>query len=102
SWVHVYLSYPFILSWSLLEAMACGCCIVGSEGMPVGEVIHNGAEGLLVPMNDAGRLAQRVMALLGDAPMRGRFSATAREAALAWDQRVTLPMITDLLEATSQ
>ena len=35
SWVHVYLSYPFILGWSLLEAMACGCCIVGSEGMPL-------------------------------------------------------------------
>ena len=33
--VHVYLSYPFILSWSLIEAMACGCCIVASKGMPV-------------------------------------------------------------------
>jgi len=102
SWVHVYLSYPFILGWSLLEAMACGCCIVGSEGMPVGEVIHNGVEGLLVPMNNPGRLAQRVLALLADASLRQRFSATAREAALAWDQRVTLPKITDLLETTSQ
>ena len=35
SWVHVYLSFPFILGWSLIEAMACGCCIVGSRGMPV-------------------------------------------------------------------
>ena len=32
SWVHVYLSFPFILGWSLIEAMACGCCIVGSKG----------------------------------------------------------------------
>ena len=47
SWVHIYLSYPFILGWSLLEAMACGCCIVGSEGMPVSEAISNGVDGVL-------------------------------------------------------
>jgi glycosyltransferase involved in cell wall biosynthesis len=98
SWVHVYLSYPFILGWSLLEAMACGCCIVGSEGMPVEEVIHNGVEGLLVPVNDHARLAQRVLALLADAPLRERFSAAARQAALAWDQSVTLPQLTALVE----
>ena len=97
--MHVYLSYPFILGWSLLEAMACGCCIVGSEGMPVGEVIHNGVEGVLVAMNDPGRLTQRVLALLADAPMRERFSAAAREAALSWDQSVTLPQISTELEA---
>ena len=51
SWVHVYLSFPFILGWSLIEAMACGCCIVGSQGMPVAEVIQDGVEGILIPMN---------------------------------------------------
>ncbi len=99
SWVHVYLSYPFILGWSLLEAMACGCCIVGSEGMPVGEVIHNGVEGLLVPINAPERLAQRVLSLLADAPLRQRFSAAARQAALSWDQSTTLPKVTTVLEA---
>ena len=49
SWVHVYLSFPFILGWSLIEAMACGCCIVGSQGMPVSEVIQDGVEGILTP-----------------------------------------------------
>jgi glycosyltransferase involved in cell wall biosynthesis len=97
--VHVYLSYPFILGWSLLEAMACGCCIVGSEGMPMGEVIHNGVEGLLVPINAPERLAQRVLSLLADAPLRQRFSAAARQAALSWDQSATLPKGTAVLEA---
>jgi glycosyltransferase involved in cell wall biosynthesis len=98
SWVHVYLSYPFVLGWSLLEAMACGCCIVGSEGMPVGEVIHNGVEGLLVPMNEPARLAQRVLALLHDAPLRQQLGERARQAALAWDQSITLPRLTAVIE----
>ena len=63
SWVHVYLSYPFVLGWSCLEAMACGCCMVGSQGMPVAEVIEDGVQGLLVPMDDSERLAQRVIGL---------------------------------------
>ena len=102
SWVHVYLSYPFILGWSLLEAMACGCCIVGSEAMPVEEVIHNGVEGVLVPMGDPGKLAQRVLALLADRSMRQRLGAAAREAALGWDQGVTLPQLTALVEGVGQ
>ena len=66
SWVHVYLSYPFILGWSLLEAMACGCCIVGSEGMPVAEAISDGVDGVLTPMDQPQALADRVLALLAD------------------------------------
>lgn len=99
SWVHVYLSYPFILGWSLLEAMACGCCIVGSRGMPVEEVIHDGVEGVLVPMDDHQRLAQRVLALLANPELRLQFGAAARRAAMAWDQTLMLPRLTHLIEA---
>ena len=97
SWVHVYLSFPFILSWSLIEAMACGCCIVGSEGMPVSEVIQDGIEGLLTPMNDPKLLAEKVIRLLSDSKTRSRLGRAARQRALLYDQRLTLNQLLKLL-----
>ncbi|PTU00915.1 glycosyl transferase, partial [Pseudomonas sp. HMWF031] len=98
SWVHVYLSYPFVMGWSLLEAMACGCCIVGSRGMPVAEVIEDGVQGLLVPMGDVELLARRVIALLNAPDLRRNLGEAARKEALSWDQSVTLPQILRVIE----
>jgi glycosyltransferase involved in cell wall biosynthesis len=99
SWVHVYLSYPFILGWSLLEAMACGCCIVGSEGPPVTEVIQHGHNGLLVPMAEPPQLANAVLGLLANSSLRQQLGEQARQDALAWDQNVMLPRLTELIES---
>ena len=99
SWVHVYLSFPFILGWSLIEAMACGCCIVGSQGMPVSEVIQDGVEGMLIPINAPDFLAEKVLYLLANPEARARFGKAARRRALLYDQRLTLDRLSGLLTA---
>jgi glycosyltransferase involved in cell wall biosynthesis len=83
STVHVYLTYPFVLSWSCIEALSAGCAIVASDTAPVRDVIVDGVNGVLTPFHDHGALAVAVCDLLADAPRREQLSQAARETAAA-------------------
>lgn len=78
STVHVYLTYPFVLSWSLLEAMSAGCTIVASDTAPVRDVIKHNETGLLVDFFDTRALVEQVSNLLIKKDHREQFGASAR------------------------
>ncbi len=83
STVHVHLSYPYALSWSLLEAMGSGALVVGSDNPPINEVIQHGHNGLLVPFNDTDRLAETLLAVLADPPAFAALADTGRATVAA-------------------
>ena len=82
STVHVYLTYPFVLSWSLLEAMSVGCAIVASDTQPLREAIAHDKTGRLVDFFDHQALAKEICQLLDNAKLRARLSKNARAFAI--------------------
>ncbi|MHC9236126.1 glycosyltransferase [Pseudooceanicola sp. 502str34] len=76
---HIYLTYPFVLSWSMLETMSVGGALVASATAPVQEVLTDGETGLLVDFFDGAGLVDRVEELLEDEGLRQRLGAAARE-----------------------
>ncbi|KAF0676526.1 glycosyltransferase [Profundibacterium mesophilum] len=81
--VHVYLTYPFVLSWSLLEAMSVGCAVVASGTPPVAEAIEEGRTGRLFDFFDGARMTELICELGEDAAQRARLGAAARADTIA-------------------
>jgi glycosyltransferase involved in cell wall biosynthesis len=80
---HVYLTYPFVLSWSCLEALSMARVVVGSRTGPVEEVITHGENGLLVDFFDPAAMAQQVVDVLADPAGHAALGQRARERLVA-------------------
>lgn len=80
---HIYLTYPFVLSWSLREAMATGCAIIASDTQPVQEFIADRVTGILTPFLDHDALTDRILEVLEDK----KLSQSIRKAARAEAER---------------
>jgi glycosyltransferase involved in cell wall biosynthesis len=100
---HVYLTVPFVLSWSMLEAMAAGALIIGSRTPPVEEVIRDGENGLLVPFFDAAALAGTVEAVLRGEVDAARLTQDGRRTITsAYDLPLILPRQWELMQRVAR
>jgi glycosyltransferase involved in cell wall biosynthesis len=103
STVHVYLTRPFVLSWSALEAMSCGCTLVASDTAPMREVVRDRENGLLVDFFAPQKLAERIEEALDDKALRATLGANARETVKAnYDIERLLPLHIQLVVNTAQ
>ena len=80
--VHIYLTRPFVLSWSMLEALSTGCLIVASDTAPVTEVIEDGVNGLLVNFFNPQQICDRVVEALDNPEKMAAIRTKARETIL--------------------
>lgn len=96
---HVYLTYPFVLSWSMLEAMSHECMLIASRTTPVTEVLEDGKNGRLVDFFNPGEVADAVVAALRDQAATLPLRKAARETVKkTYDLRgVCLPAQLDLI-----
>ena len=97
--LHIYLTVPFVLSWSLINALACGCTVLASDTPPVREVITHGHNGLLAGFSDEASLLCESLKVL-DAPQNYRVLGQAGRATVEerYSNDVCLPRLKELFQ----
>lgn len=97
--VHVYLTRPFVLSWSMIESMSTGCLVIGSDTPPVSEVIRDGENGLLVDFFSPKQIADRIVEVLDHPTRMAEIRQKARQTALEkYSHDVLLPQHIKLIQ----
>jgi glycosyltransferase involved in cell wall biosynthesis len=97
--VHVYLTRPFVLSWSMIESMSSGCLVVGSATPPVMEVIEHGKNGLLFDFFSPQEMADRIDDVLDHPDRLKELRINARKTALErYDLKTLLPKHLQLMQ----
>ncbi len=88
--VHIYLTRPFVLSWSMIESMSTGCLVLGSDTQPVREVITDGDNGLLVDFFSPKQIATGVDEVFNHPTRMAEIRKKARETAI---ERYAMPTL---------
>jgi glycosyltransferase involved in cell wall biosynthesis len=101
--VHVYLTVPFVVSWSLLQAMSTECTIIGSNSPPVAEVCLDNTHGLLADFYDVEGLTARAAEALRDPKRARQLGAAARAQVVErFEQRRCLGQLVSFFEDTAR
>lgn len=101
--VHIYLTVPFVLSWSLLEAMSCGCLVVASATHPVKEVVSNNYNGILTSFWDSNIIANDVIQSLFNVKELFQLRDKARKTIIEkYDKKIVLPRHLHLIKQIVQ
>jgi len=100
--LHIYLTVPFVLSWSLMNSLACGCTVLGSSTAPVVEMIRPGETGLLADFFDVDGLTEKALEVLDD-PEKYRYLGEngAKMIEESYSLEKMLPKMLDLYERTT-
>jgi glycosyltransferase involved in cell wall biosynthesis len=101
--LHIYLTVPFVLSWSMMDAMSCGAVVLGSDTAPVREMIRDGENGLLADFFDVDQIANKAVAALKD-PQSYRQLGRAAEKMIDQNYSLSamLPKMIDLYKQTAK
>ncbi len=97
--LHLYFTVPFVLSWSLMDALACGCTVLASDTDPVREMIEHGRNGLLRDFFDVEGFSTQAVEVLHDPGEFGHLGVAAtKDIRQHYAIDVTLPRLTRLFE----